>query len=54
MSCGLAGDAAWRSDIAARIIERFPRSGLTDSRRYAACLEDAYARALIIKSGVVS
>jgi protein O-GlcNAc transferase len=54
MACRLAGDAAWRSDIAARIIERFPRSGLTDSRRYAACLEDAYARALIIKSGVVS
>jgi protein O-GlcNAc transferase len=54
MACRLAGDAAWRSDIAARIIERFPRSGLTDSRRYAASLEDAYARALIIKSGVVS
>jgi predicted O-linked N-acetylglucosamine transferase (SPINDLY family) len=54
MACRLAGDAAWRAEIAARIIERFPRSGLADSRSYAACLEDAYARALIIKSGAVT
>ena len=52
MACRLADDAAWRSSIAARIADRFSSSGLTDMRRYAACLEDAYARALTIKAGV--
>jgi predicted O-linked N-acetylglucosamine transferase (SPINDLY family) len=51
MACRLAEDAAWRADVAARIADRFSRSSLADARHYAACLEDAYARALIIKSG---
>jgi protein O-GlcNAc transferase len=50
MACRLADDAAWRAEIAARIADRFPRSAMTDMRRYARCLEDAYARALAIKS----
>jgi predicted O-linked N-acetylglucosamine transferase (SPINDLY family) len=50
-ACRLADDAAWRSGLAARIADRFSSSGLTDMRRYAACLEDAYARALALKSG---
>ncbi len=50
-ACRLADDAGWRAGIAARIADRFSTSGLTDARRYAACLEDAYARALAIKSG---
>jgi protein O-GlcNAc transferase len=51
IACRLADDAAWRSGIAARIADRFASSALTDMRRYAACLEDAYARAIAIKSG---
>jgi protein O-GlcNAc transferase len=51
MACRLADDAAWRADVATRIADRFSCSNLADTRRYAACLEDAYARALIIKSG---
>jgi len=51
MACRLADDATWRADVASRIADRFSRSSLADARRYAACLEDAYARALIIKSG---
>jgi predicted O-linked N-acetylglucosamine transferase (SPINDLY family) len=50
-ACRLADDAAWRSGLAARIADRFSSSGLTDMRRYAACLEDAFARALALKSG---
>ncbi len=53
MACRLADDAAWRADVAARIVDRFARSDIADTRRYAACLEDAYARALIVKSGAV-
>jgi len=50
MASRLADDAAWRSSVAAKIVDKFPRSGIADMRRYAACLEDAYARALAIKS----
>ena len=54
MACRLADDAAWRSGVAAKIVDKFARSGIADTRRYAACLEDAYARALAIKSGAVA
>jgi predicted O-linked N-acetylglucosamine transferase (SPINDLY family) len=53
IACRLADDAAWRSEVAAKIVDRFRRSDIADTRRYAACLEDAYARALAIKSGAV-
>ena len=33
------------------ILDKFAHSNLTDTRRYAACLENAYARALAIKCG---
>jgi predicted O-linked N-acetylglucosamine transferase (SPINDLY family) len=51
IACRLADDAAWRSDLAAKIVDKFRRSDLNDTQRYAACLEEAYARALAIKSG---
>ena len=51
IACRLADDAAWRLGVAAKIVDRFQRSDLSDTRRYAACLEDAYARALAIRSG---
>jgi protein O-GlcNAc transferase len=54
MACRLADDATWRAGVAARIADRFSHSNLADTRHYAACLEDAYARALIIKSGAVA
>jgi protein O-GlcNAc transferase len=54
IACRLADDAAWRSSVAAKIVDRFRRSDIADSRRYAACLEDAYARALAIKSGAAA
>jgi predicted O-linked N-acetylglucosamine transferase (SPINDLY family) len=51
IACRLANDTAWRSDVAAKIVDKFPRSNIADARRYAACLEDAYAHALAVKSG---
>jgi protein O-GlcNAc transferase len=54
IACRLAEDTAWREDIARRMLDRLPASDLADPRRYAARLEDAYARALIIKSGVAA
>jgi predicted O-linked N-acetylglucosamine transferase (SPINDLY family) len=54
MACRLADDAVWRADVAAKIVDKFPRSDFNDTRRYAACLEDAYARALAIKFGTVA
>jgi protein O-GlcNAc transferase len=54
IACRLADDAAWRSDVAAKIVDKFRRSDIADTRRYAACLEDAYARALAIKSGAAA
>ena len=54
IACRLANDAAWRAEVSAKIADRFGRSGITDMRRYAACLEDAYARALAIKSGAAA
>ena len=54
MACRLADDAVWRADVAAKIVDKFPRSDFNDTRRYAACLEDAYARALAIKFGAVA
>ncbi len=50
IACRLAEDATWRTGIAAKIAAAFERSNITDVRRYAACLEAAYARALAIKS----
>lgn len=52
VACRLAEDAAWRAGIAAKISQAFERSGLADVRRYAECLEAAYARALALKSAV--
>jgi predicted O-linked N-acetylglucosamine transferase (SPINDLY family) len=54
MACRLANDAAWRSEVAAKIVDKFAHSDIADTRRYAACLEDAYARALAIKSGALA
>jgi protein O-GlcNAc transferase len=54
MACRLADDAAWRAEVSARIGDGFSRSDLADTRHYTACLEDAYAHALIIKSGAVA
>ena len=52
IACRLASDAAWRASVAARIRDSLPRSGLADTRHYASLLEDAYARALLIRAGV--
>jgi predicted O-linked N-acetylglucosamine transferase (SPINDLY family) len=54
MACRLADDAAWRSEVAAKIVDKFAHSDIADTRRYAACLEDAYARALAIKSAALA
>ncbi|HEV2039214.1 MAG TPA: tetratricopeptide repeat protein, partial [Casimicrobiaceae bacterium] len=54
IACRLADDAAWRLEVAAKIVDRFRRSDIADTRRYAACLEEAYARALAIKSGAAA
>ena len=54
MACRLANDAAWRSEVAAKIVDKFAHSDIADTRRYAACLEDAYARALAIKSAALA
>jgi len=54
MACRLADDAAWRLGVAAKIVDGFTRSNLADMRRYAACLEDAYACALALKSGALA
>jgi predicted O-linked N-acetylglucosamine transferase (SPINDLY family) len=54
IACRLADDTAWRSVVAAKIVDTFRRSDIADTRRYAACLEDAYARALTIKSDAVA
>jgi predicted O-linked N-acetylglucosamine transferase (SPINDLY family) len=54
MACRLADDAAWRSNVGAKIVDNFRRSDIADTRRYAACLEDAYARALAVKSGALA
>jgi predicted O-linked N-acetylglucosamine transferase (SPINDLY family) len=54
MACRLANDAAWRSEVAAKIVDKFAHSDIADTRRYAACLEDVYARALAIKSAAVT
>ena len=50
----LANDAAWRSEVATKIVDKFAHSDIADTRRYAVCLEDAYARALAIKSGALA
>jgi len=42
----LATDAAWRSALSARILERIPASGIADFERYTRNLEDAFRRAL--------
>jgi protein O-GlcNAc transferase len=54
MACRLATDTAWRLGVAAKIVDKFGHSDIADTRRYAACLEDAYARALAIKSGALA
>jgi predicted O-linked N-acetylglucosamine transferase (SPINDLY family) len=54
IACRLANDAGWRSEVAAKIVDKFAHSDIADTRRYAACLEDAYAHALAIKSGVLA
>ena len=54
MACRLANDAAWRSEVATKIVDKFAHSDIADTRRYAVCLEDAYARALAIKSGALA
>jgi len=54
IACRLANDAAWRAEVSAKIVDRFARSGITDMRRYAACLEDAYARAMAVNSGAAA
>ena len=54
IACRLADDAAWRLGVAAKIVDRFQHSDIANTRRYAACLEDAYARALAIKSGAAA
>ena len=54
MACRLADDALWRSEVAAKIADKFRHSDIADTRRYAACLEDAYARALAMKSGALA
>jgi predicted O-linked N-acetylglucosamine transferase (SPINDLY family) len=53
IACRLADDDAWRSAVARKIADSFGNSAIADMRRYTACLEDAYARALAIKSGAV-
>jgi protein O-GlcNAc transferase len=54
MACRLANDAAWRSEVAAKIVDGFAHSDLADTRCYAGCLEDAYRRALAIKSAALA
>jgi len=54
MACRLADDDAWRSEVAKKIADSFGHSNIADMRRYAACLEDAYARALAIKSAAIA
>jgi protein O-GlcNAc transferase len=54
IACRLANDAGWRSEVAAKIVDKFAHSDIADTRRYAACLEDAYTHALAIKSGALA
>jgi protein O-GlcNAc transferase len=52
IACRLAEDAGWRAEIIAKIADGFERSKIADVRRYTACLEDAYARAMALKSSM--
>jgi predicted O-linked N-acetylglucosamine transferase (SPINDLY family) len=54
IACRLADDAAWRLGVATKIADKFRRSDIADTRRYAACLENAYVRAMAIKSGAAA
>ncbi|HTS21483.1 MAG TPA: tetratricopeptide repeat protein [Casimicrobiaceae bacterium] len=50
IACRLADDALWRSEIAAAIAARLPRSGLADFECYTRALEAAYERAVAARS----
>jgi predicted O-linked N-acetylglucosamine transferase (SPINDLY family) len=52
IACRLALDRGWRDNTAAAIVGSLPRSGLADIERYARSLEDAYERALTLKSSM--
>jgi predicted O-linked N-acetylglucosamine transferase (SPINDLY family) len=50
IACRLAVDRPWRDAVAAEMVAALPGSCLADAGRYTRSLENAYERALAIKS----